>query len=286
MLEHLRNLRMPGRRPSTSRRRAQLRRPAPATRREFTVGRLQRPEPVREIQLPWRRIGIWAGSVFGACAVLYVMAWVFTSDTFRVRDINVVGAQVEDPRAVAFAGDLGGASMFFLDTAAAEAAIEELPGVKSASVSRDWPHGVRVQVEEHQAWGHWQVADEVIEIDAEGQILERARPAPEGAPTIIELAGPRADGESAVDADTVRLVAQLIEDGAFDTVGVDPLGFVFRRDRGLVVLSQGAPDVVFGDSSNYEFKVQAWQGLVSQIKNNQVEAREIDLRFGRNVVLR
>jgi hypothetical protein len=286
MRDFLRNLRVPGRRPQGVRRRAVAGRPRPQTR-QFSLGRAPRPERRREIHVPWRRIGIATASLATTCAVLYAALWLVTGDTFRVREINVVGAQVEDARAIAFASGLGRSSLLTLDTGGAEEAIGELPGVKSVTVSRAWPHGARIEIVEHQAWGYWQVANQVFEIDAEGRVLERARPAPEGAPTIIELAGPR-DGSDAdgVDTDTVQLVARMVEDGTFDDIGIEALGFVFRQDRGLTVLVDESPSAIFGDSSNYEFKVQAWRGLVREIRENGIEAQEIDLRFGRNVVLR
>ncbi len=257
--------------------------------RQFGLGRIERPAPKRQITIPWRRLGIASASLMVTGAMLYGAAWLVTGDTLRVREINVVGAQVEHPRAIAFASGLGGNSILLADLTGAADAITELPGIKAAHVSRAWPNGVRIEVEEHQAWGYWQVANQVLEIDADGHVLQHARPAPENAPTIIELSGPPSPNDengTLVDADTVRLVARLLADGALQDAGIDPVGFVFRRDRGLIVLMENAPSAVFGDSSNYEFKVQAWQGLIQQIRMQDIDAQEIDLRFGRNVVLR
>ncbi len=84
----------------------------------------------------------------------------------------------------------------------------------------------------------------------------------------------------------MRLVAQLLSDGTLDRLHVKPTGFVFRHDRGLTVLIDGGPDVVFGDSSNYGFKVATWGALLRELSQDQRTAREIDLRFGQRVVMR
>ena len=86
--------------------------------------------------------------------------------------------------------------------------------------------------------------------------------------------------------ETVPLCDRLLGDGTFERLGVTAAGFLFQRDRGLGVLIDGGPDAVFGDSHNYEFKVAAWGALLDRIEEQRLEVREIDLRFGRHVVMR
>jgi len=101
-------------------------------------------------------------------------------------------------------------------------------------------------------------------------------------------------------------VNRLRTDGTFDRLNVKPTSYIFRRDRGLTVIVASGPAAVLGDSSNYEFKVRTWQALLEQVRAGTVPAvqaqaqpsgtprtgqsaamaSEIDLRFGRNVVLR
>src|SRR5690606_13860248 len=118
----------------------------------------------------------------------------------------------------------------------------------------------------HQAWGFWQTAGRVQVIDAGGNVLRAARPAPDGAPTIIDLASPSdLEAGKGADADTVRLVTRLIEDRVFEEAGLRPTAWVFQRDRGLTVIAQDGPDAVFGDSSNYEFKVEAFEQVLREL---------------------
>ena len=294
MANPFRNLRLPGTRPRAYRGRTgavRARGPVASSEARFALRRVERPKPKREWPIPWRRIGLTLMGVSLLGSAVYGTAWLLTGDTLRVQQVDITGAQVTDPYTVAFASDLGGESMLTVDLDAAREAIEALPAVKSASVVRDWPQGIRIAVEEHQAWGYWQAAGQVHVIDRDGQVLEAARPAPEDAPTIIDVASP-ADlaGGSVTDPDTVHLVARLLEERVFQQAGLRPTGFVFQRDRGLTVVAEDGPDAVFGDSSNYEFKVQAFEEVLRQLQAREQtgapQVAEIDLRFGRNVVLR
>lgn len=284
------NLRLPGRRQRRYQPRGLAGR-GRAPQRQYTVSRVERPAPPREIHIPWRRIGTVAGVIAAVSGLLYGGAWLVTGDALRVMHIDVTGAEVVGARQVAAIADVGGASMLTLDLAAAEQQIALLPAVKSVTVERAWPQTVRVTIQEHQAWGYWQTAGRVQVIDRDGRVLRASRPAPEDAPTIIDLASPSdlEDGKGA-DPDTVRLVARLIEDRVFESAGLTPTAWVFQRDRGLTVIANDAPDAVFGDSSNYEFKVEAFEQVLRQLRAREEtgspQVAEIDLRFGRNVVLR
>ncbi|HJM88867.1 MAG TPA: FtsQ-type POTRA domain-containing protein [Dehalococcoidia bacterium] len=222
-----------------------------------------------------------AGSVYGGSELL-------RGDTLRVREVTVVGTQISDPHAVVAAAALGGESMLDLDTTTAIARITELPGVESADVQRAWPNGIVIDITEEQGWGYWQARGVRRLISADGRVLEHARAPTDDAPTIIESGPPPAAGEPALqpDRDTVQLVARLHSDGTFEHLRVTPTGFVFRHDRGLTILVEEGPHAVFGDSHNYEFKIAAWGSLLDRIDQQRLEANEVDLRFGGNLVLR
>jgi cell division protein FtsQ len=215
----------------------------------------------------------------GLSAALFLGWWLWSGDTFRVNTVVVLGTEIVDPNAVVAAADVQGNSMFTLDTEGVAKRIEALPGVRSVSVQRDLPRGVTIQVQEQQAWGFWQTAGIRAVIDAEGRVLEKARPPDENAPTIYEAGGvPLRPGGSA-DRDTVILVTRLLSDGTFQRLGVTPQRFEFDRGSGLTIRVDGGPSAVFGDSHDYEFKVAAWAALVDQIRKQQISAGEVDLRF-------
>ncbi|MEE8337990.1 MAG: FtsQ-type POTRA domain-containing protein [Dehalococcoidia bacterium] len=258
---------------------------AASGRRRFELGAAPRPREGR--RFPFRRLALTVlvatalgGSVYGA-------SWLLLGDALRVRDVTVVGARIIDPHAASDAAALGGQSLLTLDAGAAAERVAAIPGVRAASVLRDWPRGVVIDVTEEESWGYWQAQGTRRLVSADGRVLEYARPPRDGAPTIIEVGPPHSgDVELRPDADTVRLVARLIADGAFERLRVEPEGFIFRRDRGLTILIAGGPHAVFGDSHNYEFKVASWGALLDRIEEQGLVANEIDLRFGDNLVLR
>ncbi len=319
--------------------------PSAAPARRYEVPRTgsaadMRP-PARRMQraeVNWRRRGMIALASLGAIGVLTGAGWLFRSDAVRVRVIDVNGTQVADPQAVASAAGVAGASLLVLDVAQAARQVAELPAVKSATVTREWPQGIRIDITEYQAWGYWQAGAQRLVIDEEGRVLEQSRPPAADAPTIVEVlsgtpdptnpANPGGTSGASADPDTVRLVNRLRTDGTFDRLQVRPTSYVFRSDRGLTVIVADGPSAVLGDSSNYDFKVRTWQSLLDKVRAGQVPrvhvaapsptptrtpaseddatraarvtatppsaplssssamVSEIDLRFGRNVVLR
>lgn len=263
---------------------------APAGRRgagRFELRRGGAPAPRRTLRVPWRRlfttallVAVLAGAGWGGARLLL-------GDALRVRDVTVVGAQVTDPFAVAAAARVAGASMLTLDAGAVARRVAALPEVSSVRVHRAWPRGIVIDIREHEGWGYWQRGDVRRVVDIQGRVRERSRPPAAGAPTIIEIGLPPASAaDLEPDPDSVLLVDRLLGDGALDAMGVRPTGFVFQRDRGLTVRVEGGPSVLFGDSQNYEFKLATWAALLERTAEQGLAVREIDLRFGRHVVMR
>ena len=79
--------------------------------------------------------------------------WLVEGPALRVQQITITGAAVTDPIAIATSAHVGKESLLFLDSgAAAERVSEDLPAVKRATVSRNWPQGVTISVTEHVGW--------------------------------------------------------------------------------------------------------------------------------------
>ncbi len=253
--------------------------------RRFKLGRAAPPAPPAGFDA-----ASWLRRLAGVAAVAvlaYVALWVVQSDTFRVRQIAIEGVEVTSPQAIVAAADLGNDLMFTLDGSGASERITALDSVKAVTVSRSWPGTVRIEIVEHQAWGYWQEGGDRVAVDREGNALVASRPAPPDAPTIIEFAAAR-EGDAPVtpDPDAVQLAARLIEDPRFEERGTAPVAFIFEQERGLTVHFEDAPSVVFGDSSSYDFKLATWVQIDIQLAQRALGVTEIDLRFGRQVVLR
>ena len=262
--------------------------------RRYRVGREQPSAPrlafARRLvpRLPWLRIALVTLAIALPAGAAYGGYTLLSSDALRVHHVEVVGAEIAAPHAIVAAADLAGRSLLALDAdVAAARVVAALPELKAATVRRAWPQGVVIEVVEHQGWGYWQAAGRRVVVDAEGLVLERGRPPAPDAVTIFAIGSelPPQAGQ-VMDTDTVQTVARLIADARSERLGIALERFEFRQDRGLVVRVEDGPDAVFGDSHNYAFKVAAWGALLDRVEQQRLEVREIDLRFGRQLVLR
>jgi hypothetical protein len=244
-----------------------------------------RQEPRRST--PWALIATLAGGAMVAALVFAGVVAFSRSNLLRVNHVQVVGARIVDASAIEAAAHINHESLLRLDAAGAAQRVAALPGIAQAHVHPDWPNGAVIDVSERQGWGYWQVMGTRVVIDAEGRVVEKARPPAQNAPTIYQIgAGSPPAPNSVVDADTVTLVTRLLSDGTFTRLGLQPQRFDFEQARGLVVRVNGGPAAVFGDSHDYEFKVAAWVAMNSRVKTDGMSAFEIDLRFGKELVVR
>ena len=261
-----------------------LRRPAETSARfELRSGKRVRNTP----QLPWRGVTLGIIAITMTGAVFLSTLWLYFEDNIRVQELHVMGATAVDHNQVIEAANLYGSWLPTADLEGAALRIETVPGVALATVTRDWPHSIEISIEENQGWGYWQTSNRRLTIDEHGQRLSVAREPDMGAPTIIYI-GTSTDPENEdnVDSDTVQLVERLASESVFEELKIEPRSYVFRDDRGLTVIFDNTPDVIFGDSTNFLFKVSALSAALETLSKNNLSVAEIDLRFGRNVVLR
>ncbi len=270
--------------PRRNRRKGQL-----GTQR-YELGRAPQPRPQRRLfpRLPWRRLALTALLLAIAGGLGYGGFWLVDGPALRVQQITIEGAESADPLAIAAAADLGKRSLLTIDTTKAGARISEgVPAVKSATVRREWPQAVTISVREHVGWGYWQSGGRRVVIDAAGLVLPAGRPPPADATTIFEIGESRPlEPWDYAEPDTVTAVMQLIEDARSQRLDVAIERFEYHADRGLVVRVADGPDAIFGDWRNYSFKVAAWGALLNRLEREPIEVNEIDLRFGRQLVVR
>ncbi len=286
-LPSLFRLTWPGRR---HRRRGSARVSRPESTARIRLGRTAKRSSTHDSVLawvPWRRLVLVVFVVVLLSGAVVAGVVIVSGDTFRVQQVRVDDLEVTDAFAVVAAADVDGKSLLWIDTTEVARRVAELPAVYEARVNRDWPRGILITLVEEQGWGYWQRGDIRRVINAEGRVLTEGRLPERDAVTIFELGTP--DGMHAdllPDRDSVQLVNRLLEDGVFQRVRVRPEAFVFRHDRGLTVVVEGGPNALVGDSHDYEFKIAAWGALLDRIEREHLDVTEIDMRFGRHLVLR
>jgi cell division protein FtsQ len=214
-------------------------------------------------RLAWRQILVVAGSVagVGALAWLLLVSPVLALDTAQVR---VTGAgtvvAVEQVREVVDVE--GGTPLTRLDTAALRTALLDVPGVRDATVSRDWPHGLTVALVSREPVAAVPEAEAPTDaaadaapgyalVDSEGVKVGRADAPPDGLPVVDVPVG-----ESRTLAAALG-VLEALPDALLADVGSVSAG---TQDTVRFVLRDGA-EVEWGSAQDGALKAAVLQAL-------------------------
>ena len=229
-----------------------------------------------------RRLPIAAAALLAV--VVGAGAWAWHSPTLRVQEVEVEGAVATRERDILDRVDFWGERIFTANLGRASEAIEDLPLVISADISREWPATVRITVREREAWGSWEQAGLRYTIDREGYVLGHGAP-PAGSTTIVSnesyslRPGDRVD-HHAVDA-AARINEQIEE-----TLGTRAVELTYSPDEGIRVRTADGQTALLGDSSGIAYKLAVWARVAEEALARDVTYSTIDLRFGDRPVLR
>jgi cell division protein FtsQ len=208
--------------------------------------------------------------------------WLFQSPWLRIQEVTVEGTRLLDPEYLVGAADLRGDSIFLPDTGGARQRLEDVPMVKSVTFERDWPRGMRIIVKERRPWGFWEARSRRYVIDEDGVVLERVLP-DEGAPVIRQLdAGDVLQPGDRVDSDAVTLTRQIAE-AAPERLGLTLDTVEYRERDGLTAVFAEGLRVTFGDGRDFDYKMAALEALLQRTRQDGVEVRTVDLRFGERI---
>ena len=220
-------------------------------------------------------------SVLGV--VVYGAYWTWSSPFFKVSNVEVVGNQRVSAGTLVESSGLLGESMFSADLASAQQALYQQPLVNSVRIERDWPHTVRVVIEERKAWGTWEQTGVQYTIDREGVVLGQG-PAPAGSPVIRSTeAGNRIIGDR-VDYQAVDAAAEIYEKLPRQ-LGTTVAEVAFTSGKGVQVTTTNGQTALFGDSSSIAYKLSVWAALAQEAQVRNINYTTIDLRYGNRPVL-
>jgi cell division protein FtsQ len=199
--------------------------------------------------------------VVGVACVLLAAAAVVRSPLLDVDEVATTGGDHTTAEQVRLAAGIGrGTPMVGLDTRAAERRVEALPWVADATVTRTWPGGVHVTIDERTAVAtvpagesRWAV------VDAEGRVLDVTDVAPPGLPTLSGVAGGLGEGRSLPDAsdDALTVLSALVEALPGGVAGVST-----ELD---VTLGYGGV-VRFGSTAELDDKVVALETVLARVQ--------------------
>lgn len=218
--------------------------PEPAPEPEPAAERREAPEPEPEPD-PEERKRTRRRTVASVGVSLLVLAGIAAAMPFTpmmpVHGVNVDGNAALTPEQVEeLTGIVPETPMGRVDVRAAAEGVAANPWVKSATVKRDWPSSIQVDVEEYTAVAFVALEDGAHLIDAEGKDFLVADPPP-GA---MELVGPGIEDEEGKRA-AVEIAASISEKARGQVEALDargPYEYVLRLREGRTVVWGAAED--------------------------------------------
>jgi len=152
------------------------------------------------------RFSLVTGIIVVVCASVLV-AWglrryMRNSPRFALRKVLVEGHQRRTPQQLSKAGGLEvGRNVFAIDEAQAASAIESDPWVEKASVHRELPNTMRVEVVEREPRALATVAGRLYLVDGQGEIFKEYQ---DGDPSDMPVVSGVTEGEIGKDREAVR----------------------------------------------------------------------------------
>ncbi|MBS43154.1 MAG: cell division protein FtsQ [Nocardioides sp.] len=191
----------------------------------------------RFVRRRWaRRWLTWRYVLVGLVVALVVGGGVYSvylSDWLRAEEVSVVGLdRIDESDVLAAARVPLGGPLATVDLDAVARRVGTLAGVEDVSVTRSWPHDVRIDVTEREAVAVVDLAGTLRAVDATGVVFDRFRTAPADLPRIdvAPAAGDDALAEgakvvAAMPADVSAMVDHL------ELASIDDIDLALRDGR-------------------------------------------------------
>ncbi len=201
--------------------------------------------------LTWRYIV----AVVGVFAVLGGGVYlVFFSDTLSVQGVEVTGTQtLSDERVREVADVPTGGPLATVDLDRIAYRVKSLAVVKSAEVTRKWPHDVLIDIVERQPVAVVDIAGQLHSLDADGVVFGTYKRAPQGLPRV------RAD--IGVDADALAEGAAVVSALPDEIATKVDYAEVLSVDRIILRFHDGR-EVVWGSADDSEQKAEVLAAML------------------------
>ncbi len=229
---------------------------------EPAVDRATRRSRRRFARRQWRRRWLAWRYLLAIVVVLALVAGgvyaVWFSSWLAVEDIEVSGAQtVEAKDIVARSGIDDGDPLVRVDLASAERRIATLAVIRSVSVTRQWPHGVLISIEERVAIAVVEIGTRLRGMDADGVVFRDYKKAPPGLPKVQTSIGTTSAAlqEAAKVISALPQALSLLVDHVQVTT-VDQISLVLKDGR----------TVVWGSSDESDTKADVLGTLLATVQ--------------------
>jgi cell division protein FtsQ len=198
---------------------------------------------------------VLAGVAYGV-----TMSPLLAVDTVQVRGTShLTPAQI-----TAAAGVHDGDAMAWVDTGAAVSGMEALPYVRAAHIERQWPHTVRITVQERIPVAWVDGAGGKALVDRSGRVLETVDAPPPG---LAQLVGAKVVPPPGGAVDTVGAARVA---GTLAALWVGGVASVEATDQGIVLHLAAGPEIRMGEATQVAAKIRAGLAVLDASKGQPV----------------
>ncbi|HCB05184.1 MAG TPA: cell division protein FtsQ [Nocardioides bacterium] len=239
-----------------------MRNPLRRERRDDGVDKATRRSRKRFSRRQWRRRWLsWRpllALVLVAALVGVGIYALWFSTWLAVDDVDVSGAEtVEVSEVKARSGIDVGEPMISADLDNAERRIGALAVIRSVTVTRQWPNGILISIEERTPIAVVQIGDRLRGMDEEGVVFRDYRTAPPELPRVVTTSGTT----SAALREAAEVVSALPQDLALivdhvQVASVDEISLVLKDGR----------EVVWGSADESATKADVLATLLATVK--------------------
>lgn len=255
------------------RRRSAVRRSRRTRRRDYAttarkIGGASRPRPRPRLPVTAR----WLSLVL--LITVGVLGWyLLTNPQFRVQGSAVEGNRLLSAEAIYQAAGVHGANIFYVNTTEAAERLRQIPLVRDARVSVQFPNRVRIQVMERQPVVTWVSGGIQAAVDEDGVILPAQAVNPEAVVIEVQAGGPAQPGLQ-VDERAIAVARELHE------LRPDMGRFLLSADRGVAIVTPQGWPVYFGwETTDLSHKVAVLERVTPVLLREGTAVEFIDLRF-------
>ena len=230
-----------------------------------------------------RSTAVWVtisgGVLIAAALIALYTPWLQLCD---VRRVVVVGNHHAAAAEVASLSRISrNDTIFSVSLTKAAQRILEHPWVRNAVLKREFPHTLRIEIEERDvvAWSSSSSDDAVLLIGDSGVLLELV----ETPPDVLEIEGARTSTETPGYQLLEHEISSAIERLQFGVCGLTAARLNVEDLRSIELFLDNGPQVRLGDSTTLSDSLDALDALCGEIDISNFE--QIDLRFGGEATL-
>lgn len=180
------------------------------------------------------------------------------STWLAVEDVDVSGAETVEASDIRTRSGIDvGEPMISVDLDTAERRIGALAVVRSVSVTRQWPHGILVSIEERTPIAVVEIGDRLRGMDEDGVVFRDYKTAPPGLPRVVTTSGTTSDAlkEAAEVVSALPPELTLIVDHV-QVSSVDKISLVLKDGR----------EVIWGSADESATKAEVLATLLATVQ--------------------